>query len=73
MASEANVPRPAHLRPMICLLTFFLPAQKYSRLRCLLFVKGLVIGFYLGWSGHTLLTEKYNEGRLKAIAAYLQQ
>ena len=25
--------------------------QKYSRLRCLLRVKGLVIGFYLGWSG----------------------
>ena len=25
--------------------------QKYSRLRCLLCVKGLVICFYLGWSG----------------------
>ena len=32
--------------------------QKYSRLRCLLHVKGLVIGFYLGWSGHTLLIRK---------------
>ena len=29
--------------------------QKYSRLRCLLCVKGLGIGFYLGQSGHTLL------------------
>ena len=28
--------------------------QKYSRLRCLLRVKGLVICFYLGWSGSTL-------------------
>ena len=34
------------------------PDQKYSRLRCLLRVKGLVIGFYLGWSGHTLLIRK---------------
>ena len=25
--------------------------QKYSRLRCLLCVKSLVICFYLGWSG----------------------
>ena len=32
--------------------------QKYSRLRCLLRFKGLVIGFYLGWSGHTLLIRK---------------
>ena len=32
--------------------------QKYSRLRCLLRVKGLVIGFYLGWFGHTLLIRK---------------
>ena len=32
--------------------------QKYSRLRCLLRVKGLVIGFYLGWSVHTLLIRK---------------
>ena len=29
-------------------------AQKYSRLRCLLRVKGLVICFYLGWSGSIL-------------------
>ena len=28
--------------------------QKYSRLRCLLCVKGLVICFYLGWSGSIL-------------------
>ena len=28
--------------------------QKYSRLRCVLRVKGLVICFYLGWSGSTL-------------------
>ena len=28
--------------------------QKYSRPRCLLLVKGLVICFYLGWSGSTL-------------------
>ena len=32
--------------------------QKYSRLRCLLHVKDLVVGFYLGWSGHTLLIRK---------------
>ena len=29
--------------------------QKYSRLRCLLHVKGLVISFYVGWSGGTFL------------------
>ena len=28
--------------------------QKYSRLRCFLCVKGLVICFYLGWSGSIL-------------------
>ena len=28
--------------------------QNYSRLRCLLLVKGLVICFYLGWSGSIL-------------------
>ena len=28
--------------------------QKYSRLRCLLNVKGLVFCFYLGWSGSIL-------------------
>ena len=28
--------------------------QKYSRLRCLLLVKGFVICFYLGWSGSIL-------------------
>ena len=28
--------------------------QKYSRLRCLLRVKGLMICFYLGWSGSIL-------------------
>ena len=34
-------------------------AQKYSRLRCLLRVKGLVICFYLGWYGSTLLITKH--------------
>ena len=29
-------------------------SQKYSRLRCLLHVKGLTICFYLGWSGSIL-------------------
>ena len=33
--------------------------QKYSRLRCLLRVKGLVICFHLGWSGSTLLITKH--------------
>ena len=33
--------------------------QKYSRLRCLLHVKGLVVCFYLGWSGSTLLITKH--------------
>ena len=28
--------------------------QEYSRLRCLLLVKGLVISFYLGWSDSIL-------------------
>ena len=32
--------------------------QKYSRLRCLLRVKGLVICFYLGWSGSILRFRK---------------
>ena len=32
----------------------FLRIQKYSRLRCLLPVKGLVFCFYLGWSGSIL-------------------
>ena len=32
--------------------------QKYSRLRCLLHVKVLMICFYLGWSGSTLLITK---------------
>ena len=43
-----------------CLFNFWenIYVQKYSRLRCLLRVKGLVIGFYLGWSGHTLLIRK---------------
>ena len=44
-------PSLSSLKPSIC-------TQKYSRLRCLLRVKGLVIGFYLGWSGHTLLIRK---------------
>ena len=33
---------------------FFTITQKYSRLRCLLCVKGLVICFYLGWAGSIL-------------------
>ena len=33
--------------------------QKYSRLRCLLRVKGLVICFYLGWFGSALLITKH--------------
>ena len=51
--------------------------QKYSRLRCLLLVKGLVICFYLGWSGSTLPIRtnqnQYNKDRLKVMATYLQQ
>ena len=35
------------------------PYQKYSRLRCLLRVTGLLICFYLGWSGSTLLITKH--------------
>ena len=46
---------------LIChsVTTFLDHKQKYSRLRCLLLVKGLVIGFYLGWSGSTLLITKH--------------
>ena len=32
--------------------------QKYSRLRCLLLVKGVLICFYLGWSGSALPIRK---------------
>ena len=32
--------------------------QKYIRLRCLVRVKGLVICFYLGWSGSILQKSK---------------
>ena len=35
-------------------LLLFIMYQKYNRLRCLLRVKGLVICFYLGWSGSIL-------------------
>ena len=35
-------------------IILFHSTQKYSRLRCLLCVKGLVICFYLGWSGSIL-------------------
>ena len=42
----------------LCVSTYIDYIQKYSRLRCLLRVKGLMIGFYLGWSGHTLLIRK---------------
>ena len=37
-------------------------AQKYSRLRCLLHVKGLVICFYLDWSGSIL---QFRQNRIK--------
>ena len=40
-----------HLKGLIKLLH---EDQKYSRLRCLLCVKGLVTCFYLGWSGSVL-------------------
>ena len=36
------------------IIFFYTCCQKYSRLRCLLRVKGLVICFYLGWSGSVL-------------------
>ena len=48
-------------------------SQKYSRLRCLLRVKGLVFCFYLGWSGPSSVQTKYNKGRFKVMAIYLQQ
>ena len=48
----------------------FLLEQKYSRLRCLLRVKGLVFCFYLGWSS---VQTKYNKGRFKVMATYLPQ
>ena len=50
-------------------------SQKYSRLRCLLHVKGLTICFYLGWSGSTYSTNQnqHNKGRFKFMATYLQQ
>ena len=48
--------------------------QKYSRLRCLLRVKGLVICFLFGlvWQYSSVQT-KYNKGRFKVMATYLQQ
>ena len=43
---------------LLCFMPWLLfktmTTQKYSRLRCLLRVKGLVICFYLGWSGSIL-------------------
>ena len=39
-----------YVRPILCNVSI----QKYSRLRCLLRVKSLVICFYLGWSGSIL-------------------
>ena len=47
-----------YLKRPIYLFTLYSLYQKYSRLRCLLRFKGLVIGFYLGWSGHTFLIRK---------------
>ena len=46
--------------------------QKCSKLRCLLRVKGLVICFYLGWQYSSVQT-KYDKGRFKVMATYLQQ
>ena len=40
-------------------------AQKYSRLRCLLRVKGLVICFYLGWSGSIL---QFRQNMIKVVS-----
>ena len=40
--------------PLCQVSTYVTTNQKYSRLRCLLRVKGLVICFYLGWSGSIL-------------------
>ena len=38
---------------------FYIQHQKNSRLTCLLCVKGLVLCFYLSWSGSTLLIIKH--------------
>ena len=45
-----GLPKGQEISKENCLVLY----QKYSRLRCLLHVLGLVIGFYLGWSGSTL-------------------
>ena len=44
--------------------------QKYSRLRCLLRVKGLVICFHLGWSGSIL---QFRQNIIKVGSKSLQQ
>ena len=49
------------------------PSQKYSRLRCLLSVKGLVLFLFgLVWQYSSVQT-KYDKGRFKVMATYLQQ
>ena len=46
--------------------------QKYSKLRYLLLVKGLVVCFYLGWSGSILqIRMDNNKVRFKVMAKYL--
>ena len=49
----------SYILPLFCKYTLVGYNQKYSRLRCLLRVKGLVICFYLGWSGSTLVITKH--------------
>ena len=49
-----NLPANQHNQFGLDALHFDRIGQKYSRLRCLLRVKGLVISFYLGWSGSIL-------------------
>ena len=49
--------------------------QKYSRPRCLLRVKCLVIFFFFIWADleYSSNHKTYNKGRFKVIATYLQQ
>ena len=50
--NRKNLLRLQNVITLLCLIDSH--TQKYSRLRCLLRVKGLVIYFYLGWSGSIL-------------------
>ena len=52
ISSDSSLPNKNRIRYII--YRYVCNRQKYSRLRCLLRVKGLVICFYLGWSGSTL-------------------